>query len=449
MFSLGHVRAPLIGEQLEKRAMLTNWGVEAIEAPEVWSQGYYGQGAVVAVIDSGVDPHSELMSAIWRNPNEHINNNDDDGNGFADDLNGWNFVDDDNSPIGSTSHGTHVAGTIVASRDHTGTTGVAYGAKIMPLRIFDEVGVGSTSDVAAAVRYAVDNGANVINLSVGGAATRNVTAALEYAADHNVLVVAASGNEGATTPTFPAISSVNLPNVISVGAHDQSFTLALKSNRVGTTGAVQVDAPGKDIMSTIVGNEYGYSSGTSAAAAHVAGVAALAISARPDVSAALLRDALVAGVSRSVIGSDSRGAVNAYRTVKIVMASSNSASGLGADFNGNGETGFGDFLILAQNFGSRSASSSSGDADGDGKVAFSDFLVLAQNYGTQAAGPARRVRSAAPISDVSEANIQLLRTSEVDTTMNENEAEWLLSTDHYSSAVETESFKNGLGPFEQ
>lgn len=430
-----NVRCTLRGDQLERRNMLTNWGLEAIDAPDVWSQGYHGQGAIVAVIDSGVDPHAELMPSIWRNPNEQLNDRDDDHNGFPDDLNGWNFVDDDNSPIGSTSHGTHVAGTIVASRNRTGTTGVAYEAKIMPLRIFDEAGVGSTSDIASAVRYAVDNGANVINLSIGGTATRNVMAALEYAADHNVLVVAASGNEGAKTPTFPAVSSVELPNVISVGAHDQSFTLTPTSNRVGSTGAVQIDAPGQDIMSTTVGNDYAYSSGTSAAAAHVAGVAALAISANPNVSAASLRDALVAGVSRSVIGSDSRGAVNAYRTVKIIRASTKTSNANpAADFDKSGDISFRDFVVLAQNFGSNQTSRAFGDADGDGKVAFSDFLILVQSY-VQDASASRRIRGASPISEVSDVRTEPASGQQVDAVMQEDEVEWDRPLDSLSPQV--------------
>lgn len=400
-------------ESLESRALLASWGLDAIDAPAVWDQGYHGQGVVVAVIDSGIDAHSDLVSGIWRNQDETINKRDDDGNGFIDDVNGWNFVDDDNSPIRTNSHGTHVSGTIAASRNQFGTTGVAYEAKIMPLRIFTESGTGSTSDIASAIRYAVDNGAHLINLSIGGAATRNVTSALEYAAQKNVLVVAASGNDGARSPTFPAISSVELTNVISVGAHDESFSRTLTSNRVGRTGAIQVDAPGEDIMSTTAGNEYAFSSGTSTAAAHVAGIAALAISANPDLSARDLRDALTAGVSRRVLSSDSIGAVNAFRTVRIVTASARSESDPSPDFNKNGETDLTDFLILAQNFGKGNAGRLSGDADGDGKVLFSDFVTLSQSYAAEESVGSRRQRGAKAISTDAHRGIESVQNEKV------------------------------------
>ena len=298
--------------------MLTDWGIQAINAPEVWLQGFQGQGVTVAVIDSGIDVHADLVPNVWVNSAERLNGIDDDGNGYVDDLNGWNFVDDNNNPIGTHNHGTHISGTIAAERNDFGTTGVAYRSKIMPLRVFDEAGRGNTSDIADAVRYAVANGADVINLSVGGTATRSLNLALEYAAQQNVLVVAASGNDGANEPVFPAINSADWPHIISVAAHDQNFRALSSSNRVGTSNAVQIDAPGVSIYSTVSQNRFANQGGTSSAAAHVAGVAALMISANDRLTAAELRSALVNSATTQVAGSDSVGAVDALRAVVSV-----------------------------------------------------------------------------------------------------------------------------------
>ena len=364
--------------------MLTGWGLDAIDAPEVWNHGFEGQGVTVAVIDSGIDIHADLLPNVWVNKAEKINGRDDDGNGYVDDLNGWNFVDNDNKPIGTHNHGTHVSGTIAADQNDFGTTGVAHRAKIMPLRAFDEAGKGSTSDIADAVRYAVRNGADVINLSIGSTPTRSLTLALEYAAKQNVLVVAAAGNDGASEPVFPAIQSAEWPHVISVGAHDQRFESIDTSNQVGSSKAIQVDAPGTSILSTITKNEFGRKGGTSSAAAHVAGIAALMISANDNLTAAELRNAIVASASKRVVGSDSVGAVNALRAVALVAGGFTGSTfeiAKEADFDNDGEVGLGDFLTLARNYGSQNESHRTGDADGDGEVGFSDFLLLAKNYG--------------------------------------------------------------------
>lgn len=364
--------------------MLTTWGLDAIDAPEVWSQGYRGQDVTVAVIDSGIDVHADLLPNVWVNSGEQMNGRDDDGNGYIDDLNGWNFVDDNNNPIGKHNHGTHVAGTIAADLNDFGTTGVAYEAKIMPLRVFNESGVGNTHDIADAVRYAVKNGADVINLSIGGTATRSLKLALEYAAKENVLVVAAAGNDSFNEPSFPAIQSAHWSHVISVGGHNQRFEAIESSNRVGSSKAVQVDAPGVSILSTVTKNEFARKGGTSSATAHVAGIAALMISANEHLTAAELRNALIASASKSVIGSDSVGAVNALRAVALVaggFTGTNFKIANEADFNSNGEVDFTDLMTLMRNFGRNNVDHRTGDTNGDGRVGFVDFLTLAKNYG--------------------------------------------------------------------
>ena len=196
-----------------------DWNLNAINAPEAWAQGYTGQGVVVAVVDTGVDlSHPELMSQIWVNPGEIAGNGiDDDGNGYVDDTNGWDFAGGDNNPDDGNGHGTHVAGTIAAANNGVGATGVAYGTTIMPVAVLGSDGSGSYASVAAGIRYAVDEGAHIINLSLGGSSSSLVFSAIQYALANNVLVVAASGNDGASTPGYPARYSSSLSNVISVG----------------------------------------------------------------------------------------------------------------------------------------------------------------------------------------------------------------------------------------
>lgn len=306
-----------------------DWNLNSINAPEVWAQGYTGEGVVVAVVDTGVDAsHSELSSTMWVNEGEIPGNGiDDDANGFVDDIAGWDFADGDNTPTDLHGHGTHVAGIIAAANDGVGTTGVAYGATIMPVRVLDADGSGSLYDVALGIRYAVDNGADVINLSLGGGYSSSLSSALAYAEQHGVFVVAAAGNDAGATPVYPAAFSGDLVNVLSVGAYNSADALASFSNDVGTSGAVQVDAPGVSIYSTLPGNLYGYLSGTSMATPHVAGVAALALSANSDLTPETLRTLIVEGADRAITGSDSFGGVNAAVTVANAIGYGASSSG--------------------------------------------------------------------------------------------------------------------------
>lgn len=294
-----------------------DWNLNSIQAPEVWAQGFTGEGVVVAVVDTGVDgSHPELSSRMWVNPGEIPGNViDDDGNGFIDDVYGWDFVGSDNDPADANGHGTHVAGIIAAANDGIGATGVAFGATIMPVRVLDANGAGSFYDVAAGIRYAVDNGAQVINLSLGGSYSSAVHSALAYAGQHSVFVVAAAGNEGAVTPVYPAAFGADLTHVLSVGAHDSNNTRAYFSNGVGTSGAVQVAAPGVGVLSCLPGNRYSRLSGTSMAAPHVAGLAALALSANPTLDPQTLRSLIVEGADRAIAGSDASGGVNGALTV--------------------------------------------------------------------------------------------------------------------------------------
>ena len=263
------------------------WDLDQINAPEVWAQGITGQGITVAVIDTGVNTtHPDLDSTIWRNPREIASNGlDDDGNGFVDDVNGWDFVDNDHLPLDdhSTTHGTHVAGTIAAKNNGQGNTGVAYGARIMPIRVLSEAG-GTSAHVAAGIRYATRNGARVINLSLGGGSFSNdIANAVQAAIQQGVVVVMAAGNASGSSPEFPAslASEVGL----SVGAVDRSGQIADFSNVSGLTPINYVMGPGVGILSSVRRQSYSQLSGTSMATPHIAGVAALILSANPNLSA--------------------------------------------------------------------------------------------------------------------------------------------------------------------
>ncbi len=227
------------------------WGLQNISAETAWNSST-GQNVVVAVSDSGVDyNHEDIAANIWQNAGEigtdstghdkKANGIDDDGNGVVDDWHGYNFVtingsSANNDPMDDAGHGTHVAGTIAAvANNGKGIAGVAFGAKIMPVKGLDQTGGGSVDDLVKTILYAADNGATVINASWGGFANapiQTLVNAIAYAHDiKGVVIVAAAGNSNADVGT-PQIgfSPANIKNVITVSAFDHLDTRALFSN---------------------------------------------------------------------------------------------------------------------------------------------------------------------------------------------------------------------------
>ena len=273
-----------------------DWGVNLVNAPEAWARGYTGQGVVVAVLDTGVDRnHADLAGNIWTNAGEIANDGlDNDGNGYVDDVYGWNFANGNNNTLDGNRHGTHVAGTIAAANNGFGATGVAYNSRIMPVKVLSDSGSGSYSGVAQGIRYAVDNGADVINMSLGGGSTDSaVQSALQYASSRGVIVVMAAGNAGAAQPGYPASSATSWG--LAVGAVDSSNQMASFSNRAGSNSSMRyVTAPGVQVYSTLPNGGYGFLSGTSMAAPHVAGVVALMLSANPNLTDAQVRQIITA-----------------------------------------------------------------------------------------------------------------------------------------------------------
>jgi subtilisin len=268
-----------------------NWGADLVKAPEVWAQGYTGKGVVVAVVDTGVDyNHEDLKNNIWTNANEIAGNGiDDDGNGYIDDNYGWNFSEKNNDTLDKHGHGTHVSGTIAGENNNYGVTGIAYNSKIMPVKVLDDSGSGSYSSISKGIRYAVDNGANVINLSLGGgSANSTLESAINYASSKGVIVVMAAGNDGDSSPDYPAHYASK--SGIAVGAVDSNNNMADFSNRSGTNEISYVTAPGVKVYSSVPNNEYDTYSGTSMATPHVAGVVALMLSANSSLTDSQVRE---------------------------------------------------------------------------------------------------------------------------------------------------------------
>ncbi len=262
----------------------------------------------VAVIDTGVAwNHVDLTSAdLWVNPRElPANRKDDDGNGYVDDIVGWNFVDGNNLPWDFNGHGTLVAGVIAAGRDNgVGTAGVNPAARIMVLKAMDERGRGRASAIAEAIVYAARNGARVINLSVGGQQlTRTEELAIEFASAQGAIVVVAAGNEGidladygpggarrALTVTATDVSDRRLPATNFGAAIDLAApgVDVLGPRAIGTDLLAAARVKGYRRGANIVGPDAGYirATGTSFAAPLVAGVASLLFAAHPSLGAA-------------------------------------------------------------------------------------------------------------------------------------------------------------------
>lgn len=268
----------------------TNLGVHNI--PYGWTQnGKHPGGSpdvIIAVIDTGVDyNHIDLAGNIWVNSAEIPDNGrDDDGNGYIDDIHGWDCVGDDNDPMDDNGHGTHVAGIIAAENNKVGGIGIAYGCKVMVLKAGNSSGYFNNSDIAEAVQYAYMNGASVINMSFGGG---NISIAVEEALENaytTSVLVAAAGNNGACnnlgcrTCIKKAVSyPAALPYVIGVmstdasGKHDSSFSNY--DHNPYNTVEYEVYAVGESVDSTWPGNKYACLNGTSMAAPTVSGIAAL------------------------------------------------------------------------------------------------------------------------------------------------------------------------------
>lgn len=314
-----------------------------IEAPESWSAGISSGNAVtVAVLDSGLDIEHKVFNdtgRLWTNQQE-INGQagvDDDGNGYVDDFHGWNFISDNNNLSDGSGHGTHVAGIVVSSTEDILNVSTSNAGdqrvQVMVLKFLDSEGVGTTSDAINAIYYAVNNGAKVLNNSWGGSGYSGALhEAIAYSFFENTVFVAAAGNSGTDndqSPIYPA--NYDVPNVISVGASEDSDQIAYFSN-FGTS--VHISAPGMNILSTAPGgdhDDYYSSSGTSMSTPFVSGLAALMAREAPHFSGfQLKRDVLASADVVSALSNASSSSARVNFRQAVALASANSAQ---ATFN--------------------------------------------------------------------------------------------------------------------
>ena len=307
-----------------------------IDMPEAWDIETGDSAVVIAVTDSGVDwDHPDLAANIWTNSGEIVGNGvDDDGNGYIDDVRGWDFVNvgsgsvypgedpgpADNDPMDFYGHGTHVSGIASAIGDNNeGIAGVSWNSKIMALRVaykhVSGVGALSTSSLIEAISYAADNGADIINFSLGGTTySSSEKDAIDFAYSQGVVMVAAAGNEDTSDKNYPAAYD----NVLSVAATDHNDARASFSN-YGSW--IDVSAPGEDIYSTMFDDSYGLKTGTSMSSPYVAGLAALIRSKYP----AFPNDEVMRRIEASADDVDAAGwdqytgsgRINAYQALQI------------------------------------------------------------------------------------------------------------------------------------
>lgn len=270
-------------------AITQAWGLKKTDAARAWSVSKGSRDIVVAVIDTGTDiNHEDLKANYWKNPGETgldargrdkaTNGIDDDGNGFVDDVYGWNFVGNNNNLTDNHGHGTHIAGIIGAEAGNgKGISGISPQVSLMILKYYDPKvpTADNLKNTVQAIRYAVKMGANIINYSGGGTEySQEEYDAVAAAERKDILFVAAAGNERSNSDKhhyYPA--DYKLKNIISVTAIDPS-TEVLSSSNYGTE-TVHIAAPGQNILSTLPNNSYGFMTGTSQATAFVTGAAAL------------------------------------------------------------------------------------------------------------------------------------------------------------------------------
>lgn len=297
---------PMFNEQWALNNVGQNGGKQKadIGAIQAWLKTKGTKKVVVAVLDTGVDyTHNDLIGNMWIRP-DNVPAYKDDELGTVNDKHGFNANDNLSDPMDENGHGTHCAGVIGAEGDNNeGIAGINWEVEIMPLKFLGKGGFGSTKDAIEAINYAVDrkrNGVNVRVISASWGSTQYSKAledAIRAAGEEGILFIAAAGNDSTDNDKrkhYP--SNYELPNVVSVAALDRNDNLASFSNYGAKT--VHIAAPGKDILSTWLRDDYREASGTSMATPQVSGVAALILSTDPKMSVDKVKDRLLKSVDK-------------------------------------------------------------------------------------------------------------------------------------------------------
>ena len=304
------------------------WAYQNIQAEAAWDLETGDSSVVIAIIDTGVDwDHPDLAANIWQNSGEIEGNGiDDDGNGYIDDVRGWDTASNDNDPMDTYGHGSHCAGISAAVTNNTKTgtnvAGTAWNCLIMAVRAGDENGFYD-SDIVEAIHYAIDNGADVISMSLGGPyPSTTIQTACNLAYNNGIVVVAAAGNDNSSAKSYPAAYS----SVIAVAATDSADQRASFSN-YGSW--VQLAAPGVSILSTLWNNTYDSWSGTSMACPFVSGAAGLVLSLDPTLTNAEVSQILIDNtdnidaINPGYAGQLGSGRLNLYRALSAVGGGGN------------------------------------------------------------------------------------------------------------------------------
>ncbi|HLD99422.1 MAG TPA: S8 family serine peptidase [Bdellovibrionota bacterium] len=295
----------------------------------LWQQGFRGsRNIVAAVIDTGIQwDHPDLAANLYSNPGEAgdlaTNGQDDDGNGFVDDLHGWNFARNNKDSNDDHGHGSHCAGTIGGvGNNGIGVSGVNWEVSLMPVKFLDASGGGTLQAAIEAVNYARMMKVNLMSNSWGGSQfAQSLSDAVKRTEEAGIIFVAAAGNDGTNNDTGPSYPA-NFPfgNIISVAATDNKDSIANFSN--WGVNSVHVAAPGVQVYSTVKGGKYAAFSGTSMATPHIAGISALLLSVNPNWDFAEVKRRLITtsdpvrNLSRKVMA---KGRVNAYNALHGIV----------------------------------------------------------------------------------------------------------------------------------
>lgn len=294
---------------------------EDVNALEAWDITKGDRELIVAVIDTGVDyTHPDLAANILINEDElnGVPGEDSDGNGYVDDIYGYNFADKNGDPIDRNGHGTHCAGVIGALHNTIGIRGVMADVKILPIKFLSDSGRGDTADAILSIDYAIARGAHVMSNSWGGGGrSEALFEAISRANDAGIAFIAAAGNSRANNDTrasYPA--NYELPNVISVGAMDGRGRRSSFSNY--GQNSVHVFAPGSDILSTVPRGGYRNLSGTSMAAPFVSGIVGLLLAEEPNLNPEELRQRVIetSVMTSTLQGSAQGGRADAARALR-------------------------------------------------------------------------------------------------------------------------------------